>query len=196
MLKRCVLYTMFFFLLAGCASLSERWEEPLILDNKIEKGRRQAMKSWSLSGRLSLRNGKQSKLSLIKWQHNETEDLWVLSSLIGGTIAEISHSRGVTYIKEPKKHHKALGNQELAEAFGFIPPLKHLSYWVRGLADDSEGKQVLVREEYTTHGFKQHGWLVTLARYAREDGIILPSKVVMSRGDLKIIIVVDKWQTK
>ncbi len=194
MLKRCLLYTIVFFLLAGCASLNERWDEPLILENKIEKERRQAMKSWSLSGRLSLRDSKRSELSLIKWRHNEVVDLWVLSSLIGGTIAEISYTKGIAYIKEPKKSLKALSNQTLRETFGFVPPLQHLSYWVRGLPDSEGESNALEGEEYTIKGFEQHGWTVNLARYGREDGVVLPSKIVISKDGLKITIVVDKWK--
>lgn len=196
MLKRYVLYAMVLFLLAGCASLSDQWERPLILDNKTERDKRLAMKNWSLSGRLSLRDGKQSRMSLIKWQHNKALDIWVLSSLIGRTVAEISHTGGVTYIKEPGKSKMGLSDQELAEAFGFVLPLQHLSYWVRGLVDDRELDEARMKKRYMINGFEQNGWAVSLARYAREGEVVLPSKVVISKGDLKIIIVVDKWQVE
>lgn len=196
MLKRYVLYAMVLFLLAGCASLSDQWERPLILDNKTERDKRLAMKNWSLSGRLSLRDGKQSRMSLIKWRHNKALDIWVLSSLIGRTVAEISHTGGVTYIKEPGKSKMGLSDQELAEAFGFVLPLQHLSYWVRGLVDDRELDEARMKKRYMINGFEQNGWAVSLARYAREGEVVLPSKVVISKGDLKIIIVVDKWQVE
>lgn len=196
MLKKCVLYAMVLFLLAGCASLSDQWERPLIVDNKIERDKRLAMKNWSLSGRLSIRDGKQSRMSLIKWHHNKALDIWVLSSLIGRTVAEISHTGSVTYIKEPGKSKKELSDRELAEAFGFVLPLQHLSYWVRGLVDDRELDETWVKKSPTIHGFEQNGWAISLARYAREGEVILPSKVVISKGGLKIIIVVDKWQVE
>ena len=196
MLKGSVLYIIVFSLLTGCASLSDQWERPLILDNKIERDKRLAMENWSLSGRLSLRDGQQSRMSLIKWHHNKALDIWVLSSLIGRTAAEISHTGGVTYIKEPGKSKKGLSDQELAEAFGFVLPLNHLSYWVRGLVDDRELNEAWMKKRYTINEFEQNGWVISLAKYAREGEVILPSKVVISKGDLKIIIVVDKWQVE
>lgn len=79
----------------------------------------------------------------------------------------------------------------LLERLGFEVPLGSLRYWLLGLADPLEAF-----EGGPGSGFTQHGWRVDVEQ-ADPASVppALPRRLTLSRGDARIRVVFDRWET-
>jgi len=190
---RCWLCLLMALNLFACASMSSF--EPVTADHINESNTRRvlAIDRWHLVGRLSVRHGNQSWLSRVEWQHLKQLDVLTLSTSLGGVMARLSFSGDEIYLTDSDGATRMIAQAELEGLLGYSPRLQQLKYWVRGVADPSLG--FLPNELAVTNGwrFEQASWQVTLGRYHRLDGLVLPTKIVAEKKRLKIKLMVDEW---
>jgi outer membrane lipoprotein LolB len=151
------------------------------------------IKHWSLIGRLSVRHSNDSWLTRLKWRHEELQDDLALSTSLGGVVAKLRYIDGQILMSDAGGNMRMTSNTQLQSSIGYTPPLQHLKFWVRGISNPrvrvNEVKESLTDKVH----FQQDGWDVKLWRFVLFGDIVLPTRIALSKKDLIIKIVVDKW---
>jgi outer membrane lipoprotein LolB len=160
--------------LGGCAALPEHGTAP--------------PGGFELSGRVAVRSSRDSGSAKIFWRHSSDADEMVITSPVGQGIARITRE-GERYrlVTGDKKEFRASDAETLTEqALGWRLPLSGLSDWVQGRASASTGATGVAGEGME---LRQDGWKVAYEEY--RDG--RPFRMRLSREDIEIRLVVDRW---
>lgn len=152
---------------------------------------------WSLSGRIALSNGRNGGSGRIEWRQDGdryevalsapvTRQSWRLSGDIAGARLE-----GLEGGTRSGPDAAAL----LREATGWEIPVAALSDWMRGLRAVGQGPASV---RYGADGrparIEQGGWTIDY-RWPATAAPALPSRVDAVRGDAKVKLIVDEWQS-
>ena len=83
---------------------------------------------------------------------------------------------------------------QLQDRLGFELPLDNLRYWLLGIPDPNSAFELTRNEQDRARELTQAGWNIAYDRYVPSGGDVLPSRLVLSRGDVRVRIAVDHWQ--
>lgn len=192
-MKRLFFYTLMVSQLLACASM-----EPTkaVIDLGLMAGNDSkvlVLKEWRLLGRLSARSAKESWLTKLEWSHNVSADDLAFSTSLGGVVATLAYVDNTIIFAASDGVKREVTEQELQAQIGYSPPLQHLKFWVRGVPNPALSVQEEAYNSVESRIFHQAGWRVELGRFELIDGVVLPAKVVLSKNNLTMKIVVDQW---
>ena len=146
---------------------------------------------FDLAGRIAVRYAKEGASGRIQWRHSgETDDL-LITSPIGQGIAHISRN-GDEYRLTTKdgKEFRATDPESLTEqTLGWRLPLAGLPDWIQGRAAPGENADLHRDAEQRLLELRQDGWRVEYEEFRNGH----PSRLRMSREDIEIRLVVDRW---
>lgn len=163
-----------------------------------------ALQSWSLSGRLGIRQANQSDTVRLSWEQSATQTRIDLSSTILGlgAVRIQADASGVVVEQAGELPQRLPSLDALSRAY--IPydfPAAWLQWWIRGLPVPSL--------DTSTQGFAELGVLqeleqrtpggvvyrLTYDRYAAHDGLLLPGRIILDSQGLRLTFLIDSWQT-
>lgn len=82
---------------------------------------------------------------------------------------------------------------ELRTRFGWSAPFESLRYWMVGIPDPAAPSTLRVSDDGILRELGQGGWRITYDSY--HDGQPqLPRKLTLLRDDVRIRVIVDRWQ--
>jgi len=152
--------------------------------------------AFSIEGRLSARRGNEALSANFEWTHAPPSDALVVTSPMGQEIAALTgdSSAGRVEVRDARgTRDEAADWTTLTErALGAPVPVDGLAAWMQGLvrpgtphveARDAAGRPSLLRQD---------GWEVTYD-YA-DASSTRPARLKLSRDDIEIRIVVDRWE--
>lgn len=154
-----------------------------------------AVKSWRLLGRISVRNAHESRLTKLDWRHDEAVDALVLSTSLGGVVAKLEYRQQGIKLSDAGGVVRRVSENELQSILGYSPPLQYLRFWVRGIPAPFASAKIVSSGIEDALMFDQDGWQVKLQRFNRVNKLVLPKKLTLSKGGLKIILIIDEWLT-
>jgi len=76
----------------------------------------------------------------------------------------------------------------MVAVLGWSVPLEALSDWILGRPDDEWPVT-----NHSPDSFTQLGWEIDLGHWGESSGRLVPARVVVVRGDSKIVLVIQKW---
>ena len=191
------LFCCLFFFLAGCATLTDKVAvvSTVIIEPVAIEGAASA--NFKLTGRVSVRDNKQSFSGGVRWHHTNTSDEILLLSPLGQTAAQIQrNSDGVQLTTSEQKVYRAADVESLTgQVLGWRLPLTGLQYWVRGVNSPATSAAVDKDGAGRVIAIRQDGWEITyLSFFSLEQGQATRPRVLsLQRGELEIKLVVDKW---
>lgn len=153
--------------------------------------------NFRLTGRISVRDGKQDSAGTIRWQHTRIVDDILLLSPLGQTVARISRGEDGVQLTTAEQVYRANDAESLTgQVLGWRLPLTGLPYWVQATHSpvtasekdlDAEGRVVAVRQD---------GWeIVYLTYFSSPRGRdVRPRIMTLSRENLRIKLVADEWE--
>ena len=144
---------------------------------------------FELSGRV--RHGKKAASGRIFWRHTDDTDELLLTSPLGQGIARINRERDQFRLSTgDNREYRAADAESLTEqALGWRLPLAGLSDWVQARA--SPGRPSEMRGDPDRGlDLRQDGWHIAYEEF-REGR---PFRLRMSREDLEIRLIVDRWK--
>ena len=145
---------------------------------------------FELAGRVAIRYPKDTASGQIFWRHSEDTDELLITSSLGQGIARITRERGeYRLVTGDNKLYRASDAESLTEqALGWRLPLAGLPDWVRGQA--SPGRPAETRRDASgAMELRQDGWRIAYEEF-REGR---PFRLHLSRDDLEIRLIVDRW---
>jgi outer membrane lipoprotein LolB len=162
---------------------------------------RQMFDVFSISGRLSASDGKQSASGRLDWDHRIEMDRWTVSSPLGQIVARIdSGPDGAEVLLANGERRVAPQIADLvpillpgAAEVG-LPP-DRLAAWVQAAPPgDAEVRTLDARGRPAR--LIDRGWIIDYLGYRDESPEAMPRLVDISRGEFRLRLVVDRWETE
>lgn len=185
-------------LLAGCATTRVS-HVPLSVPAQVEL--LQSLAGFQLKGRAGVRAGAEGFNATLSWRQHGAEAQLKLSGPLGAGSMMLTYGPDALSVTTSKGEVLQDGEAEraLSEQIGFVPPFAALRYWVLGLAapgapaedqsTDAAGRIAQMTQlDWHIH---YDSWSVIATRAGE---LRVPRKVTVTRPDLRLIVVVDRWQ--
>ena len=147
--------------------------------------------SWQMDGRAAVALGSQGWQASMNWQQRGPSAEVHLSGPFGIGAVVLSQSPAGLSLNGAPPSDAVIG--QVQERLGFQPPLDHLRFWLLGVPDPALDSEVVRNDQDRAQQLTQDGWLVTYDRYLPAGPDLLPTRVVLSRADVRVRIVVDHW---
>ncbi|GAB1394469.1 lipoprotein insertase outer membrane protein LolB [Rhodocyclaceae bacterium] len=137
----------------------------------------ESISTFSLSGRLAIRQGDTRHHVRIDWRHDGTRDEILLTTPLGQGVAEITRdARGARLLLADQRKFTAADAGALAEqVFGFRLPLDHAVRWLLGQPGDIAP------------------WRATVVEHESAAADALPSVIELERDDIQVRLKIDEW---
>lgn len=134
--------------------------------------------AFTLTGRLSVRQGEQRHHLSLSWRHTTARDELLLATPFGQGVAEIVREEAGARLKlADGREIVAADAAALAETvFGVRLPLTTSARWLLGEVGETEG------------------WTVRVLAREREAPNALPTLIEFERGDIAVRLKVDAWE--
>jgi len=185
-------------LLGGCATVKPlpppaavSASVPLAWDARVAF--LQQASDWDLSGRTAVAVGTQGWQASLNWrQHGTTTEARLAGPLgVGATVLRLNDA-GLSVNGGPASSASDAVAQ-LQQRLGFDLPLGTLRYWLLGVPDPATPFELVRNDQDRAQTLTQDGWTMNYDHYLASDGDWLPGHVVLTRGDVRVRIVVDHW---
>ncbi len=177
-------FLLFALFLGGCAVLSA---------SPGAVPQRDALTSFSLEGRFSLRHEDKNYSGRLSWRHEGESNTLLLASPFGQGLAEITTTtNGAQLTTSDGKGYAAADAETLTQqVLGYPLPLAQLTDWVRGRSAtdgvtelDGYGRLLRLRHE---------GWNIDYG-YDSDEPQAPPSRIFAERsGGLELRLRIDEW---
>lgn len=174
-------------LLAACASTPTA-----PLDRSEGQG---AVRDFTLSGRLALRQAARSDLLQMEWRHQGEDDRIVLSTPLGSQVLLLEERPGHVRLTLPDRAPVEAADDEalMQSLLGYSLPVRGLSDWVAGRIPAQGEPQEEGTGDARVLRFSQQGWNGSLQRWRQVGEGSLPGLITVARESLQLRLVVDQW---
>jgi outer membrane lipoprotein LolB len=181
-------------LLSGCATLPRPAGAPLPWAQRLVA--LQAIGQFDLQGRLAAANGTEGFSAGLRWHQQDDHAVIDLTAPLGFGAAHIEQSAMNLQLTTSKGQvlDSAAASDELRATLGFDPPLTSLRFWILGASDPKTSAQEFLDAEQRLAHLEQDGWQVDYADYVLVQQQWLPRRLSVTRGALRLRIVIDNWQ--
>ncbi|MBS9402017.1 lipoprotein insertase outer membrane protein LolB [Halomonas sp. TRM85114] len=183
-------------LLAGCAGRAPAPEgERASGQWKSQQDRLEALDTWVLIGKASLRTPQDATSANLDWSQTLYYYRLLISGPFGSGRSTLEGREGRFSLTTAEGRFEAETPEALMEEqLGWSLPVSSLSDWIRGLPDE----QTEHRLEEDSLGFpatlQQDGWTIDYRDWTRVEGLWLPRRLVMEYDELRVTLVVTDWQ--
>jgi outer membrane lipoprotein LolB len=175
--------------LAACASVrplpppSVKWEQRVIDLQHAD--------TWQLDGRAAVALGTQGWQATLNWRQSGMFAEVHLSGPLGiGALVLKQGPDGLSLNGAPPSD--AVQSQ-VQDKLGFELPLENLHYWLLGVPNPASGFELARNDQDRAKSLTQAGWSILYDRYQPVAGDLLPMRLVLSREDARVRIIIDHW---
>lgn len=182
-------------LASGCAGPPERpmvpradWLERRDMLREIEEFR--------MEGRLALNTGRRGYSGTVSWEQNDDIVDFRFRGPFGFGGFRIHGDLDQLRVKTTAGEEFLLRDPELemTERFGWSLPVHSMRYWILGVSDPGLPATEVPDGEGLLESMEQAGWVVNFDSYGDIDGLLLPRRLDMERGEVRIRVMSDRWE--
>jgi outer membrane lipoprotein LolB len=186
---RRALLLVIFSTLAACATV--RPPQPTVKwDQRV--GELQHAVGWQLDGRAAVALGTQGWQATLNWRQSGMFAEVHLSGPFGiGALALKQGPDGLSLNGAPPSDAVLA---QVQDKLGFELPLENLHYWLLGVPNPANGFEVERNDQDRAKTLTQAGWSIAYDRYLPTGGDLLPTRVVLSRDEVRVRIIIDHWE--
>jgi outer membrane lipoprotein LolB len=185
---RCALTLIGCCALAACATTrtvapSTQWEQ--------RAGELQSASDWQLDGRAAVALGNQGWQATLTWGQTDNSAEVHLSGPFGiGALALKQTAEGLSLNGAPPSDAVV---SLVQEKLGFDLPIENLHYWLLGVPNPGLPFELSRNDQDRAKVLSQAGWSIAYDRYMPVAGDLLPARLVLTAGDVRVRIVIDHW---
>ncbi len=195
-----ILLVLFFFILAGCASRTVDSGRQVSDEDKEQRWQRHQerlglIQDWEMTGRLNMKVPGRSGTMSLDWQQQGDQYKLALDGPLGASVARISGDRqGVSVTASDETRYGPSPEMLLYSLTGWQFPVSNLRYWARGLPAPGNDARIQLNNLGYPDKIEQQGWVVAYQQYGLSDSQRLPVRFVVSRGKIRLSLLVSSWQ--
>jgi outer membrane lipoprotein LolB len=179
--------------LSGCAHLPVGGDGLSFAERRM---RLEALDAWEMRGRLAVDTGERGGFQgSFRWQQEADALSLLVRGPFGAGILKVAGSpdaltvtaRGDTWrLTDPEA--------ELSALLGWWMPVGSLHAWLIGIPDRGFRARTDVGEDGVVKSLQQRLWQLDYVAYQLSDGVLVPRRIDMSHGSLRLRLTVDSWQ--
>jgi outer membrane lipoprotein LolB len=182
-------------LAAGCVSVPQKPAAPTAPWPE-SRTRLQSLASFALKGKVGVAAGSEGFNASLQWEQQGARSAVALDGPLGiggvrivaeGSTLNVRNSHGQELDSDAAR-------QELDAKLGFDPPLASLRYWVLGVPDPAQPASETLGSDQRLAALDQDGWHIAYAGYMQANGEWLPQRLTLTRGDVRVRLVVLSWR--
>lgn len=194
-MKGLIIGALLVVVLGGCVSPRDRIGEAIGADWLERRDYLRDLDDWRMEGRIALRTGEDGYNGTLSWEQFEDDLDFRFRGPFGFGGFRIHGDLDRLRIKTTAGDEILLTDPqaEMEERFGWSLPVYSMRFWIVGVSDPALEAEEDVDEGGRLIYLSQDGWDVTYDGYKVHDGLMLPRKIVMESGDVRIRVVTDKW---
>jgi len=181
---------------AGCASTPKLYP---VADAhqawKQMKPRLIQLKTWEIEGRIGIETPQQSLSADALWTQQQSHYQMIFSGALGLGTIRLANQAGKVVLINAKGQRFVADNASvlMQQQLGWYVPVVGLYYWVRGLPIPGVASQRYLNQYGTLKILNQQGWHIMYALYSEQHGCILPSRLMMMRDNLSVVLLINHW---
>ncbi len=181
--------------LAGCVSAPPA-KTPSLLPWAQRRAQLQSLDPFGLSGRVAVAAGQAGFSAHLSWEQSGARSTVQLDGPLGVGGIHVVANGATLSVENSKGQHLESGEAraELRDKLGFEPPLTSLRYWVLGVPDPGMPSTETLDAEQRLEALEQDGWHISYSAYTSAGGRWLPQRLALTRGDVRVRLLVDHWQ--
>lgn len=174
-------------LLAGCTSVPPA---PTADDAAAT-----ALRRFTLDAKVAWQRPERSGRAAVEWiQDGERARLLVTGPFgAGAALLESTPGRARLTVGDDVRSAPDAGDL-LADVLDIPLPVTRARWWVRGLPAPGAVESVVRDADGRAVRIDQAGWQVRIDRWTAIDGVALPARLHLSRGELSLLLVATRWQ--
>ena len=154
-------------------------------------GELQNAAAWQLDGRAAVALGQQGWQATLNWRQSDNTAEVHLSGPFGiGALVLKQSAEGLSLNGAPPSDAVLA---QVQEKLGFDLPIENLHYWLLGVPNPASTFDLSRNAQDRAATLSQAGWSITYDRYLAVEGDVLPGRLVLGRGDVRVRIVIDHW---
>jgi outer membrane lipoprotein LolB len=154
------------------------------------------MDQFELDGRLAASDGSTGISAGLRWRQQAGTASIDLTAPLGVGAAHIEQTADSLQLKTSQGEifDGEAAAAQLTATLGFEPPMRSLGFWLRGASDPSLPAEESLDAERRLAHLQQDGWQVDFPDYVRVHQLWLPQHVTVTRGPLRLRLVVNSWR--
>ncbi|MGA9851411.1 MAG: lipoprotein insertase outer membrane protein LolB [Gammaproteobacteria bacterium] len=184
-------------LLVGCASVPGT--APVGPPNEnawlARRARLEKLTDWELQGRVGIVNGKDGGSGSMDWKQQGDVVAFSFRGPFGAGTLEVRGDSGVLWVRSSRGDDfmSTDPEQDFAERLHVPLPVLSMRYWMLGIPDPGTlfAKTADARGDLVT--LIQRGWQVSYQDYATFSGYELPTRLLISRDQVRIKMAINDW---
>lgn len=183
-------------IIGGCVSPRDRIGEALEVEWLERRDLLRQLDDWRMEGRIALRTGSDGYNGTLSWEQMDDLLDFRFRGPFGFGGFRIHGDLDRLRIKTTSGEELLMTDPEaeMHDRFGWSLPVYSMRFWIVGVSDPGMTADETVDDEGMLLELSQNGWDVSFDGYRVEDGLLLPKKIVMESGDVRIRVVADRWQ--
>jgi outer membrane lipoprotein LolB len=147
--------------------------------------------AWQLDGRAAVALGTQGWQAALNWREADDAAEVHLSGPLGiGAVVLKQTPAGLSLNGAPPSEAVLA---QVQDKLGFDLPIDDLHFWLLGVPNPGSSFELSRNDQDRAKSLSQGGWTVAYDRYSPVAGDVLPTRLVLSRGDVRVRIVIDHW---
>ncbi len=146
---------------------------------------------WQLDGRAAVALGQQGWQATLSWRQMDSSAEVHLAGPFGiGALVLKQTPEGLSLNGAPPSDAvESLAREKL----GFDLPIENLHYWLLGVPNPAAAFELSRGDQDRAKVLSQAGWSIAYDRYMPAAGDVLPARLVLTAGDVRVRIVIDHW---
>jgi len=151
---------------------------------------------WRLEGKLALAAKDEGWSANLDWRQNGEAFEMQLSGPFGWGGLRLAGDQRHVVVRDGDEVYRFAGAPEgvIRRQFGMTIPVAGLRYWVRGTPRPESAAVPKLDRYGRLSRLDQSGWTIRYRSYVSRAGPDLPERLVMTRPDVRLKLVVDDWK--
>jgi outer membrane lipoprotein LolB len=180
---------------SGCATVAPPSEEQ---EWPARRAELQSLVQWGLDGRVALAAGAEGFSGGLDWrQWGSVADI-ALRGPMGGA-ATLIHVDGGEYVVTDRRgvtYRDAEARRFIENNLGLeVPlPIREMRYWLVGAPMPGAPHSETLGDDARLASLDQSGWRVEYGGYAAVGELVLPERIEITAGDIRLRVVVANWR--